>query len=58
MEIEMEEKVDPSVSYTKAELKGLRVIDEALADKDKSQRMRMLHWAADKFVDCTLCHKP
>lgn len=44
--------------YTNSELEGIKQIAEALAGKDKDQRMRMLHWAADKFCDCVLCHKP
>ena len=52
-----ETKIDNQAAYTKSELDGLRQISECLADKDKEQRIRMLHWAADKFADCTLCFK-
>lgn len=39
------------------EFERLRKLVEALAGADKETSMRMLHWAADKFVGCTLCHK-
>jgi len=51
------EKAATDTEYTNDELQGIKQISEALAGKDKDQRMRMLQWAADKFCGCVLCHK-
>ena len=50
-------KVATDTQYTNSELEGIKQIAEALAGKDKDQRMRMLQWAADKFCGCILCYK-
>lgn len=53
-----QEDAAKDTEYTNSELDGIKQIAEALAGKDKAQRMRMIQWAADKFCGCVLCHKP